>query len=100
MRRFPRRAVRGGGPHRGVKDTRERWTSTPTPTKIRYEGPTVIMTGPSPPLRPRFAAALQDYGRGLVVGAPNTHGKGTVQTRIAQPLLGIDLGTLPGGAAP
>jgi carboxyl-terminal processing protease len=27
-----------------------------------------------------FAAAIQDYGRGIVVGEEHTHGKGTVQT--------------------
>ena len=29
-----------------------------------------------------FAAALQDYGRALIVGDPNTFGKGTVQTML------------------
>ncbi len=27
-----------------------------------------------------FAGAIQDYGRGIVVGDPATHGKGSVQT--------------------
>ena len=27
-----------------------------------------------------FAGAIQDYGRGIIVGDPKTHGKGTVQT--------------------
>jgi carboxyl-terminal processing protease len=26
-----------------------------------------------------FAAAIQDYGRGIIVGSPSTWGKGTVQ---------------------
>lgn len=29
-----------------------------------------------------FAGAIQDYGRGLIVGDPKTHGKGTVQTLV------------------
>ncbi len=37
-----------------------------------------------------FAGAIKDYNRGLVVGDPQTHGKGTVQTLldVNQPLFG------------
>jgi carboxyl-terminal processing protease len=37
-----------------------------------------------------FAGAIQDYRRGLIVGDPKTHGKGTVQTL-------VDLGRVMGG---
>ena len=38
-----------------------------------------------------FAGAIQDYGRGLIVGDHSTHGKGTVQSlsRSAERLLGV-----------
>ncbi|NND96703.1 MAG: carboxy terminal-processing peptidase [Pirellulaceae bacterium] len=46
-----------------------------------WNGPLVVMTSKfSASASEIFAGAIQDYGRGIVVGDPATHGKGSVQT--------------------
>ena len=50
---------------------------------ILYRGPLLVMIDQfSASASEIFAAALQDYGRAIIVGNPRTHGKGTVQTTV------------------
>src|SRR5438045_2658082 len=55
-------------------------SSDPDPG-ISYPGPLIVLTSrQSASASEIFAAALQDYGRAIIVGDKNTFGKGTVQT--------------------
>ncbi len=48
---------------------------------VAWSGPLVVLTSKeSASASEIFAGAIQDYRRGLVVGDPTTHGKGTVQS--------------------
>ncbi len=48
---------------------------------VAWDGPLVVMTSKfSASASEIFAGAIKDYNRGIVVGDPTTHGKGTVQT--------------------
>ncbi len=50
---------------------------------VSWSGPLVVMTGKeSASASEIFAGAIQDYKRGIVVGDPSTHGKGTVQSLV------------------
>ncbi len=51
-----------------------------TDSKIQWAGPLVVMVNEmSASASEIFAAAMQDYGRGIIVGSKQTYGKGTVQ---------------------
>src|SRR2546425_1514324 len=55
-------------------------SSDPDPG-VAYGGPMIVLTSrQSASASEIFAAALQDYGRAVIVGDKNTFGKGTVQT--------------------
>jgi carboxyl-terminal processing protease len=48
---------------------------------VLYEGPLLVLTSRfSASASEILAGAIQDYGRGVVLGDTSTHGKGTVQT--------------------
>ncbi|CAM3834126.1 carboxy terminal-processing peptidase [Flavobacterium cucumis] len=51
--------------------------------KVQYDGPLVVMINNfSASASEIFAAAIQDYNRGIVVGSKHSYGKGTVQNVI------------------
>ena len=70
------------GPVVQVKDSKgEIDVDSDTNPSILFGGPVVVLTSRfSASASEILAAALQDYGRAVIVGDKSTHGKGTVQT--------------------
>lgn len=88
------------GPIVQVKDRENRPSVLKDKDKtVLYSGPLAVMVNEfSASASEIFAAAIQDYGRGVVIGSTSTYGKGTVQRNIGldQSFTGSnsDLGTV------
>jgi carboxyl-terminal processing protease len=64
-----------------VKDQKRLQILSDPDPEVTYTGPLIVLVNRmSASASEILAAALQDYGRALIVGDTKTHGKGTVQT--------------------
>lgn len=83
------------GPVVQVKDRRTVTVLQDEDPEVVYSGPLVVMVDRmSASASEILAAALQDYGRAVIIGDARTHGKGTVQSVVPIRSSRPELGTL------
>lgn len=72
------------GPVVQVKSTgKKKEVLSDTDSKVQWDGPLVVLVNNfSASASEIFAAAIQDYNRGVIMGSKHTYGKGTVQNII------------------
>ncbi len=73
------------GPVVQVRDKSGKASPLPMPNNqtVLYDGPLAVMVNElSASASEIFAAAIQDYKRGIVIGSTSTYGKGTVQRNV------------------
>jgi len=75
------------GPVVQVKSTgKKKEVLSDTDSRVQWDGPLVVLVNNfSASASEIFAAAIQDYNRGLILGSRHTYGKGTVQN-----IIGLD----------
>lgn len=75
------------GPVVQVKTTgKQKEVLSDTDSRVQWDGPLVVLVNNfSASASEIFAAAIQDYNRGLIMGSRHTYGKGTVQN-----IIGLD----------
>lgn len=85
----------GPGPKVQIKDPNELKIHT-TYNEALYKGPLVVMVNEqSASASEIFAAAIQDYKRGIIIGSTATYGKGTAQATLPMGKMGDKAKGLP-----
>ncbi|SMC57944.1 carboxy terminal-processing peptidase [Pedobacter nyackensis] len=78
----------GKGPKVQIKDANELKIHTTNAAPL-YEGPLVVLVNEqSASASEIFAAVIQDYKRGIIIGSPSTYGKGTAQATLPMGKMG------------
>jgi len=83
------------GPVVQIKSQRQMHTLSDPNPDVTYTGPVVVLVNRlSASASEILAAALQDYGRAIIIGDVRTHGKGTVQTLVNLSNAATNMGSL------
>ncbi|TCC92545.1 carboxy terminal-processing peptidase [Pedobacter hiemivivus] len=78
----------GKGPKVQIKDANQLKIHTTNEASL-YEGPLVVLVNEqSASASEIFAAVIQDYKRGIIIGSPSTYGKGTAQATLPMGKMG------------